>query len=262
MLGFLNDSNASVRSSSLSVVSAAVISAVTLFTIFNASRPVLADAVSIDPLGHVGTINPSGSSGLLTLMIRDLNPSVSASMGGWSVGIAAVPLGGATGSISFTGIGYPASGGIFPSPFPSSAPTVIPDSPYLGATNINASEASFLGEIVPATAIGLFQFTVEASPAASGLFSIQLVDSFTGPITDPADLTDTLWNDADNGFAQEAFLVDGSAFESGIEIGQVQVVPEPSALALATFGAALGIVFKRRRSSALTLTSGVRGRSR
>lgn len=237
-----------VRSVCSDLVKAVAISATgLLFAAGSAGTHALADAVSIDSFGTISSIHQSASSGQLTLTIRDLAPTTPASMGGWSIGLAAVPLGGATGSVSITAIAYPVGGGIFTVPFPAGSPTINANTPFAGAVNVNASNNSFTGVPVPSTPTGLFQFTLTASANASGLFSLQLVDSYTGPVTSPDDLTDTLWNDADAGFAQQAFLVDGNPFQSGAEIGQLQVVPEPSSLVVALGGIVVGLSFMRRQ---------------
>ena len=235
-----------VRSVCSDLVKAVAISATgLLFAAGSAGTHALADTVSIDSFGTISSIHQSASSGQLTLTIRDLAPTP-ASMGGWSIGLAAVPLGGATGSVSITAIAYPVGGGIFTDPFPAGSPTINANTPFAGAVNVNASDNSFTGVPVPSTPTGLFQFALRASADASGLFSVQLVDSAIGSSIDPVDLTDTLWNDADDAFAQRAFLVDGNPFYSGIEVGQLAVVPEPTTAVLLASVAVLGLCRARR----------------
>lgn len=196
------------------------------------STPVWGDLVNI---GTVGTtvMSPGTQSGTITIPIFDTNSGTPVTMLDWSLGLRIVPLGGATGTVTIdqSSIAYPGSGGnVFPNPFPGSGPTVGDNNPAAGDFTISSSDALGVGVTVPnqAAGKGLVSFKVNASAGASGTFALRLVDSGGAGARQ-----NTYWDDEN--VVTHDFLINGSAFTSGVEIGQFNVaaaVPEPGSLLL------------------------------
>jgi len=218
-----------------------------------------ADLVSV---GTVGTnnLNAGGQSGTITVPIFN-DTGTSATILAWTLGLRIVPMGGATGTVTIdeASIAYPTGGAnIFPTAFPAAKPTFGNDNPAFGDYTISASDGTLTGVAVPNSAAGkaMMTFKVNASANASGSFALQLVD--------PAGQSNTFWNDNIDFSPPHDFLVNGSSFVSGVEIGQFSVaaaVPEPGSLLL-TGSVALVAGWRlrrKRRSAAEAATAAVAG---
>lgn len=215
---------------------------------------VRADLVNIPLL--TGTINmlPNTTSAYQTISVNDLNPGTPVGMTAWSLGFHIVSLGATTGTVTIdTSAIYPTSNNIFPSPYPVAGPSIGTNSPTNGDLSVSAFDFSGAGVTVPGAGANLVQIKFTASANASGNFGLQLVDGGT--------YQNSFWNDdapyVDDdhpGNYPHNFLVGGSAFTSGVQLGVISLpaaVPEPSSLLLTggIAGAATWRSRRRRRST-------------
>lgn len=186
-----------------------------------------ADLVTV---GSIGTVNmaPNSQSSAIAIPIFDANTGTPVNLFAWSLGLRVVPLSGATGTVTIdqASLAY-AANNILTDPFPSAGPQLTPNAPTTGDITIGSSSNAFnayavLNQAANQTLAGI---KFNSSSDASGNFALQLVDSGA--------LQSTYWTD--DSFTDRGFQVNGAAFVSGAELGQIEVfaaVPEPGSLLL------------------------------
>jgi hypothetical protein len=206
----------------------------TIFALLSLTCSVRADMVVLGTNYQSGSpllIDPGATSGLMTINITNLS-SPSTLMAGWQLDLLIVPIGPATGSLTFaTPAGNP-----FSAPNP---PNYIFGNDNLGIegtnTGSNLTANDFYGDLggvlVPTTGANLLQVSFSATSDASGLYGIYALE---GP-------ANTNWSDADGNtlFFQNVPNGDGM-----VEIGEVEVSPAPTSLTLTVLAVGTLLMFR------------------
>jgi len=172
----------------------------------------------LSPTVHDIEWNPASPSPVMVFGIENTT-STTDKLYGWQLGLEIVPGAGATGSLRFNEATLPTSylldgrsGGLVPSfSGPSATISVIGD-----------TDSLFTGVTVPSSGKNLLHVDFDALPGTSGLFYVKAVpDLFNG----------SNWYSSDFNARDYANVPFGGG---SVTLGSINVVPEPSTIALLT----------------------------
>lgn len=181
------------------------------------------------------TINPGTTSGPMTVSIfsgGDPPDLPKDQLTGWQTSLEIVPVGGATGTVTFNSATMPTSNYIF-----TAAANPGINTNNMGNTLLAfSSNGNFEAVTVPTTPTNLLRLDFNASNDAVGTFHVIALD---GPFQ-------TEWNDNASINAVRMFAnLPGTG--AGVAIGEITVVPEPSAFLFMMIPLGVVVAVKRFR---------------